>query len=124
MQIEYIFAAALYLLSGFVCFYGLWLFFIAVMNIKRVRDMGLLTPFAHALAMPILFVGLFLDLVCDVVFMTLIMLELPQEMTVTSRLKRHHRESTGDDMLSKWRMGVVLFLEPILDPFDPSGDHV
>jgi hypothetical protein len=47
-----------------------------------------------------------------------VLLELPKETTVTARLKRHHRESQG------WRLAVVLFIEPILDPFDPSGDHV
>ena len=62
--------------------------------------------------------GLVLDLLCNTFVMTLILLELPQEFTVTSRLKRHHAESTG------WRLAVVLFFEPVLDPLDPSGDHI
>lgn len=109
---------AKYILTSFLLTYALWVFYIAVMNLKRVRDAGQLSRFAAVLGYPILFVGLLLDLIVNVVVMTPLLLELPQEMTVTARLKRHHAESDG------WRLAVVLFLEPILDPFDPSGDHV
>ncbi len=98
--------------------YLLWVFYIAVMNIKRVSDAGKLTPFAKALALPVALVGITVDVATNWLVFTVVLLELPKETTVTARLKRHHRESGG------WRLAVVLFLEPILDPFDPSGDHV
>lgn len=98
--------------------YALFVFYAAVMNIKRVRDMGRLSWFGKVLGYPTLLIGLVLDLLVNMLLMTPLLLELPRELTVTGRLKRHHRESTG------WRLAVVKFFEPVLDPLDPSGDHV
>ena len=109
---------AYYLLFSLAVTYGLYVFYCAVMNIKRVKDMGKLTPLGYAFGYPTLFIGLFLDFLCNVFVMTLLFLELPREGTVTSRLKRHNKTSTG------WRLSIVKFLEPVLDPLDPSGDHV
>ena len=108
---------AYYIAASFVILYALWIFYIAVMNLKRVKDAGKLNTFAKILGYPVLFVGIVLDIIANVFVMTVILLELPKEPLVTSRLKRHNR--TGG-----WRKKVVQFLEPILDPFDPSGDHV
>jgi hypothetical protein len=47
-----------------------------------------------------------------------LLLEMPQELTVTARLKRHIKESTD------WRSGVASWFIPLLDPFDPSGKHI
>jgi hypothetical protein len=105
-------------LTGLGLTYGLYVFYAAVMNLQRVRDMGLLTPMGKVLAYPTLVIGLILDLIVNLFVFTVVLLELPQELTVTARLKRHHKESTG------WRLAVVKFLEPILDPLDPSGDHI
>jgi hypothetical protein len=96
----------------------LYIVYGSVMNIKRVRDAGLLTPFGKVLGYPTLVIGLVLDLLVNILLMTIVMYEIPQEWTVTSRLKRHHAESSG------WRLAVVKFFEPVLDPLDPSGDHV
>jgi hypothetical protein len=98
--------------------YGLYVFYAAVMNIKRVRDAGKLTTLGKVFGYPTLVIGLILDLLVNWFVMTIILLEVPQELTVTSRLKRHHRESTG------YRLAVVKFFEPVLDPLDPSGDHI
>jgi hypothetical protein len=98
--------------------YALYVWYAAVMNIKRVRDMGKLTWMGYVLGYPTLFIGLFLDLLVNWFVMTIILLEIPREFTVTSRLKRHHKESKG------WRLAVVKFFEPVLDPLDPSGDHI
>ncbi len=98
--------------------YGLYVFYAAVMNIKRVRDMGKLTTIGKVLAYPTLVIGLVLDLLVNVFVMSFILVEIPHELTVTSRLKRHNKESTG------YRLAVVKFFEPVLDPLDPSGDHV
>jgi hypothetical protein len=98
--------------------YALYVFYAAVMNIKRVRDAGKLTWVGKALGYPTLVIGLVLDLFVNLTLMTIVLLELPREFTVTARLKRHHKESTG------WRLAVVKFFEPVLDPLDPSGDHI
>lgn len=98
--------------------YLLYVFYAAVMNIKRVRDLGKLTLLGKIFGYPTLIIGLILDLIVNVFVMTFLLLELPRELTVTSRLKRHHEESTG------WRLSIVKFFEPVLDPLDPSGDHI
>ena len=111
-------AIAIYLLASFVAFYLLWLFYLAVMSLKRVQDNTGLNRACLILGIPVLVIGLLLDLICNVFVMTLVLLELPQELTVTARLQRHHRDSDG------YRLKVVLWFETVLDEFDPSGDHV
>lgn len=105
-------------LISFGLTYALYVFYSAVMNIKRVRDAGKLTMVGKMLGYPTLFIGLVLDLLVNVLVMTVVLVEIPKELTVTSRLKRHHAQSKG------WRLAVVKFLEPVLDPLDPSGDHI
>jgi hypothetical protein len=105
----------LYVVLGF---WLLWVFFLAVMSLKRARDAGTLSKFAWVLGMPVLVIGLLLDLVINVLVMSVVLWEIPRELTVTARLKRHNKQSTG------WRLVVAKWFEPILDPFDPSGDHI
>ena len=106
------------ILTVFFSFYALWVFFLAVMNLKRVQEEGMLTKTAYALGMPVLGAGLVLDFMVNTFIMTFVLMELPQEFTVTARLKRHNETSSG------WRKAVALWFEPLLDPFDPSGDHI
>jgi len=88
------------------------------MNLKRVQDTVGLNKTCLYLGMPVLIIGLVLDLVVNTFVMSVILLEMPQETTVTARLKRHHRDSDG------YRLKVVEWFETVLDAFDPSGDHV
>lgn len=107
-----------YLVTVLLVSYALWIFFLAAMSLQRAHEAGTLPRAAFALGVPVLVIGFALDFLVNVVVMTPLLLELPREWTVTDRLRRHHRQSTG------WRLKVVLLLEPVLDPFDPSGDHV
>ena len=98
--------------------YALWLFFLAVMNLKGARDAGTLGPVAYKLGVPILIVGYALDFAVNVVVLSVAMLEPPRETTVTARLKRH-RDAGG------WRGRLSRFLAAhLLDPFDPDGRHI
>lgn len=117
-MITTMYSLAYALLVGLGAAYALWVFFLAVMSLKRVKDAGLLTATTKALGYPVLFAGLAMDLFVNATLMTLVLGEIPREMTVTARLKRHNRESTG------WRKAVAAWAEPLLDPFDPSGDHI
>ena len=107
-----------YLIFAVTSSYLLYVWYAAVMNVKRVRDMGKLEQVGKLFGYPTLIIGLILDLIVNVFVMTILMYEVPRELTVTSRLKRHNRTSQG------WRLKVVKFFEPMLDPLDPSGDHV
>jgi hypothetical protein len=110
--------ALIYIGVSLLITYALYVWYAAVMNIKRVRDMGKLTILGKVFGYPTLVIGLILDLLVNWFVMSIILLEIPRELTVTSRLKRHHKESTG------YRLAVVKFFEPVLDPLDPSGDHI
>ena len=105
-------------LIGFGSTYALWIFYLAVMNLKIAREANLLTTTAKVFGYPVLFVGYVLDCFVNTTVMTAVLFELPQEMTVTSRLKRHNTTSRG------WRKAVAVWAEPLLDPFDPSGNHI
>ena len=105
-------------LWGVLLLWALWVFYLAVMTLKRAKDASLLTPTAKAFGYPVLCVGLVLDFLANVLVLTVLLVELPREGTVTSRLKRHNSSSTG------WRKAVAAWAEPLLDPFDPSGDHI
>lgn len=110
---------AYYALAAFGLTYALWVFYLAVMNLKRVKDAGKLGKVALFFGMPVLAVGLVLDLLVNVLVVSIVLLEIPQETTVTARLKRHKQESTG------WRLKVTNWLaSELLDHFDPSGTHV
>lgn len=111
-------AAAWYVGTALVITYALWVFYLAVMNLKRVKDAGQLHRAALVLGTPVLIVGYALDAMVNVFVMTVLLVELPREVTVTARLKRHNRTSTG------WRKAVAAWFEPLLDPFDPSGNHI
>lgn len=99
-------------------FWTLWVFFLAVMRLKEVRDTVGLSFWCKVFGYPVLCVGLLLDFLCNVFALSLILMEVPKEGTVTARLKRHNRESTG------WRKSVAVWAEQLLDRFDPSGDHI
>lgn len=106
------------LLVGLGSTYALWIFFLAVMSLKRAHEAEMLSPTAKVLGYPVLVIGYALDFFVNVFVMTLVLMEMPQETTVTARLKRHNRESTD------WRKAVALWAEPLLDPYDPSGKHI
>ncbi len=98
--------------------YALWLFFLAVMNLKGARDAGTLGPVAYRLGVPVLIVGYALDFAVNVVVMSVVLLEPPRETTVTARLKRHASRDTWRGDIARWMAAHLL------DAFDPSGRHI
>jgi cyanate permease len=106
------------LLVGLGSTYLLWIFYLAVMNLARAKDAGLLSATAKVLGYPVLIVGYLLDCFVNFTVMTILFLELPKETTVTSRLKRHNKAAGG------WRKAVALWAAPLLNPYDPRGNHI
>lgn len=103
---------------GVLLLWALWVVYLAVMSLKRGKDAGTLTFWCKVFGYPVLFFGLLLDLICNLLVLTVILGEVPRELTVTSRLKRHNRTSTG------WRKAVAVWAEQLLNQFDPSGRHI
>ena len=113
-------AAAVFTAWALTVLYVLWLFYLAVMNLKRAKDAGTLTRTALFFGRPILFVGLLLDLVANLLVATVVFVDMPDELTVTARLKRYVREQPGT-----WRGRLAAwFAAEMLDTFDPSGKHI
>ncbi len=96
----------------------LWIIFAAVMRLKQVRDAGKLTPAMKVFGYPALALGLIVDFIVNVVLGTLVFLQLPHEMTLSSRL---WKLSNGDEGWRKeWATWIRVHL---LDGLDPAGVH-
>ena len=99
----------------------LYLFFImyvASMGMIRAHAERKLNGLLWVLCLPFVAVSLLLDLINNLVIFTLLFAELPKELLVTSRLKRHATQQTFRGKLARW-IGVH-----ILNPFDHTGDHL
>lgn len=104
---------------GFASFYLLWVLYLAVMNLQRARDNKTLGRPAYCLGLPLLYLGLLVDFLVNVLPVSVLFLELPREFLVTQRLTRHANSAGG------WRKRLaVWFALNLLDTFDPSGQHV
>ena len=111
---------ATYIVVGAIMLDRLWVYYLAVMSLARAKDAGLLTPLTNGVGTLVLIRGLLLDFIVNVFVMTPLLREWPRETTVTARLKRHNQRSP----LNSWGKRVALWFEPVLDPFDPKGDHI
>jgi hypothetical protein len=98
----------------------LWNFYLAVMSLFRARENGTLSLPAKVLGYPTLFIGVLLDAFVNVVIMSVVFLELPQEWLVTKRLARLIKvECTCADC--SWRKELATWIcQHLLNPFDPD----
>lgn len=97
----------------------LWIVYAAVMNLKRVRDTVGLTPAHKLFGYPALALGLVLDAYVNLVWGTLVFVEVPREWTLSSRLWR-----LSNDPAAGWRQRWALALRvALLDSVDPNGVH-
>lgn len=108
------------IIAGPLALYALWVFYLAVMHLKRARDHGMLSRPALYLGYPVLLVGYALDVFVQLVPATVIFLDLPRELTLTGRLKRYlNTEPSGS-----WRESAAVWMcAHLLDQFDPDGRH-
>ena len=98
--------------------YGLWLFYLAAMNLRRAKEAGRLSRVVLVIALPILLAAVAIDVAVNLTLASLVFFDRPREWTVSERLARY---LPGTD----WRAKVALWAaEHLLDPFDPSGSHL
>lgn len=114
-----IYAAAYSLLA----FWTLWIFFLAVMGLKRAQKEGKLSLQGKIFGYPVVAVGYALDVVVNTIVMTVIVVELPQwqlgEWTVSERLKRYRKKGG-----SGWQVAVAGFFVSLLNPYDIDEEHI
>ena len=101
----------------FLLVYTLWIFFLAVMCLKRAKEDGRLSKAALVLGYPVLIVGYLLDMLTNVLVCTVLFWEIPTGRTVTGRLKYHIADAAWRGKIARWICGNLL------DTFDPSGKH-
>ncbi len=110
--------AAQFALASFIAMYALWVLYLAIMNLVRARDAGNLTKWSTRFGYPLLAIGYLMDFAVNVTLLSVIMLEIPQELLVTARLTRHINDDAG------WRNTVATWIcHNLLDFADPSGCH-
>lgn len=111
---------ALILIAGSVIaiLYFLWVFFLAMMNLRRAHEADLLSPVAMVLGMPLLCIFYVLDALVNFTLFSLLVQDLPREWTVSSHINRLLR--TG----KPYQARIAYFIcTHLLDAFDPSGAH-
>jgi hypothetical protein len=111
------FMTAGFALTVFLSVYTLWLFFLASMVLIAARKKGTLSKPALVLGIPVIGLGLLIDVSVNVM-LTAVFMEATKEWTVSQRLSRYKAEASG------WRYKIAKFIcENFLDTFDPSGCH-
>lgn len=110
---------ALYILATIVVY--LWIFwglFVMVMGLYRAHLDKRLNPMSYVLGAPFLLIGWLMDFFANVTLASILFLEPPKELMVSSRLKRHNKTENG------WRTKIAnTICQHLLDVFDPKGDH-
>lgn len=100
----------------------LWVFwglFVLVMGIYRAHLDHRLTTFQTWLGLPWVIIGYTVDVFSNIFIASILFLELPKELLVTSRLSRY----INTDGASRRKSIAGYICENILDSFDPTGVH-
>jgi len=94
-----------------------WVLYIAIMGFKKaLPTMGIVSKF---IAYSILPVGLVADMLFNFTWGSIMFLELPKELLMTTRLKRHLADHKKDwrDRNANW------FCKEFLNVYDSTGKH-
>lgn len=106
---------ALYTLAFLWAF---WAMYVIVMGIYRAHLAKRLTAVTLCLSAPFIVAGYFMDVIANLTVASLMFLEPPRELLVTSRLQRYVASGQG------WRFTIADWIcNHLLDVFDPSGNH-
>lgn len=125
-----------WLLYSFLFMYATWAFYLAVMNLIRVKkEMPLI---AKLFAYPLAFAGIILDLLLNIVIGSILFVQVPnlRHLLFTARLQEHldnmdtyydawdRGERPSVSRLDLWRWDVAVWIcKNLLDPFDSRGFH-
>jgi hypothetical protein len=105
-------------LYAFASVYVLWIFYVAVMGLKRAQNAGTLSRPTLYLGYPVLLIGYALDVFVQIVVASVIFLDPPRDWTLTGRLKRYIAGPEG------WRETLAIWVcSHLLNAFDPDGRH-
>jgi hypothetical protein len=93
------------------------------MHLKKALDEGRINWLGKVFGWPVVIVGYVLDIYLNMVLFTVLLLDPPLQLTVTSRLSRIKRLGVHDDWgpmwLRRWRYACALFMcNWMLEPYD------
>lgn len=95
-----------------------WAFYVLTMGLYRAHLDGRLSGMQLCMGLPFVMVGIALDVMCNFTIAAIMFAELPNEILVTERLKRHDRSGYG------WRCDLARWIcTNMLDSLDPNGRH-
>lgn len=97
--------------------YQTYIHFAAVMRLKEVQDAGKLSGFNKVMGKAALYTGYPLDFLFNVIFGTLMYVDIPHEFLFTRRCERMKTSRFA------FRRAVANFWCSQLSAIDPSGDH-
>jgi hypothetical protein len=102
----------------FAWIYAFWLLYLVVMGVYRAHLSKRLQPVALILLLPVVLLGVIVDIVSNLILAPILFLDLPKELLVTSRLIRYRNYDSG------WRNKVANYIcSNLLDVFDPNNQH-
>jgi hypothetical protein len=98
--------------------YVFFILYVASMGMIRAHKEHKLNTMLWILCVPFVALSLVVDVLNNIFVFTFLFAELPKELTVTERLKRHVKEHTLRGKLAR------LIGDNLLNAFDPTGDHL
>lgn len=102
----------------FVYLWFSWALYVLIMGIYRAHLDKRLNKVTILLSLPFIALGYILDVLANIFVASILFLELPKELYVTTRLQRYKKQNLGwRTQLSSW---ICINL---LDVFDPTGSH-
>jgi hypothetical protein len=88
------------------------------MGVYRAHLSKRLQPVALALLLPVVLLGIIVDVMSNLILAPVLFLDPPKEWLVTDRLIRYKQSDTG------WRNTVANYIcAHLLDVFDPNNNH-
>lgn len=98
--------------------YVFFIMYVASMGMIRAHAENKLNGVLWVLCLPFVAISVVIDFINNMTVFTLLFAELPKELLVTARLKRHAKESNFRGKLANW-IG-----DSLLNPFDHTGNHL
>lgn len=97
----------------------LWVLYLAVMGLSRVKQEGALSRPALIMGYPVFALGYLWDFLTNVFVVSFIFLDVPRQFTVSQRLQQYVDGADG------WRKTLAIwFAVNLLNPFSPGGPHI
>lgn len=98
--------------------FALWVLYLATMNLQRCLVAGTISKTALRLGYAVVGIGTILDIVFNITLGTLVLMDVPGELTLSQRLTR--LKAAGG-----WRGAVAEWIgSELLDCFDYRGRHI